>query len=291
MKPELLDPILACPYCRGRLERSADGWRCAADGRTFGRAGEAPVLFVEEDLKRFASRIEAAGQMKAEYKPGLGSRTKNLVKRAIGSTYHLPTSKTATDAWKTVESEFSLDVGSGTKSGSERQVNLDIGPFAGVDVIGSAERLPFADDAFSLVRSFAVLEHVRRPTAMIAEMHRVLRPGGFVYTEVPFLQHFHAYPDDFQRYTTEGLKEAFRAFEILEVGVCVGPSSTLTAIVADWFEMWSFSERRIVNDALRAIPLVLMLPVKYLDVFLMKNPRAHELASGVYVHARKPARA
>ena len=285
-----IESILACPYCSVKLDRSADGYTCSTEGRAFKRSGEVPILLIDDDARRFAASLESAGQMQAEYRPGVFSRTKSAVKRVIGSTYHLPISPVVTAAWKSVGADLGLDVGSGASPGQPNQVNLDIAPFRGVDVVGSAEHLPFVTDSFALVRSFAVLEHVRRPNSMIAEMLRVLRPGGYAYTEVPFLQHFHAYPDDFQRYTTEGLKEAFRDYEILEVGVCVGPSSTVTAIVADWFELFSFSQRRLVNDALRAIPLILMLPVKYFDLLLMKNPRAHELASGIYVHARKPLR-
>jgi len=35
---------------------------------------------------------------------------------------------------------------------------------------------------------------------------------------------------------------------------------------------------------------VLLLPLKYLDRLLVKNPRAHEVASGIYLLARKPER-
>ena len=135
----------------------------------------------------------------------------------------------------------------------------------------------------------AVLEHVREPTKMIAEMYRVLAPGGVCYTEVPFIQHFHAYPNDFQRYTVEGLKQAFAAFEPLETGVCVGPGSALTALAGDYAELWTFSENRSLNDLARLVPLLLLWPLKFVDGFLVRrSPRAHEIASGVYLLARKP---
>lgn len=45
-----------------------------------------------------------------------------------------------------------------------------------------------------------------------------------------------------------------------------------------------------MNDLARAIPLTLLLPLKYLDYLLVRNPRAHEVASGIYLLAKKPVR-
>ena len=51
--------------------------------------------------------------------------------------------------------------------------------------VGSAERLPFADDAFDLVTCQTVLIYMRDPPAVIAEMVRVTRPGGVVLVVEP----------------------------------------------------------------------------------------------------------
>jgi SAM-dependent methyltransferase len=57
--------------------------------------------------------------------------------------------------------------------------------------VGAAEadaaRLPFADGAFSLVAAHAMLEHVPDPRAVLAEMARVLRPGGVLCVVGPNL--------------------------------------------------------------------------------------------------------
>ena len=45
-----------------------------------------------------------------------------------------------------------------------------------------ARRLPFADDSFDMVSSESLLEHVRHPADAIAEMHRVAKPRGLVYS-------------------------------------------------------------------------------------------------------------
>jgi len=50
---------------------------------------------------------------------------------------------------------------------------------------GVGELLPFPDNSFDLVVSLAVLEHVENVPAVVQEAYRVLKPGGYVYFEVP----------------------------------------------------------------------------------------------------------
>ena len=50
---------------------------------------------------------------------------------------------------------------------------------------GDATRLPFADDTFDCVVTSEVLEHIQADTAAIAELFRVLKPGGMLGATVP----------------------------------------------------------------------------------------------------------
>jgi SAM-dependent methyltransferase len=92
-----------------------------------------------------------------------------------------------------------LDVGCGTGALLERAARAHPGGYVGVDlssdmlgaarrklgsrvglVAGSAAALPFRSLAFDLVVSTSALHHWRDPDAALAEMRRVLRPGGRV---------------------------------------------------------------------------------------------------------------
>lgn len=54
-----------------------------------------------------------------------------------------------------------------------------------VPVIGNAEHLPFADASFDLVTCSEVLEQVNNPLRALAEMGRVLKPGGHLLVSAP----------------------------------------------------------------------------------------------------------
>ena len=64
-----------------------------------------------------------------------------------------------------------------------------------------ARRIPFPDGHFDALLCTEVLEHAVAPEALIAEMHRVLRPGGSLVLTVPFAARVHHIPYDFHRFT------------------------------------------------------------------------------------------
>jgi SAM-dependent methyltransferase len=74
-----------------------------------------------------------------------------------------------------------------------------------VDHVGPAHDLPVPDEAYEAVLCTQVLEHVPNPDAVIAELYRVLRPGGRLYLTVPLAWELHEMPFDFYRYTPHGL--------------------------------------------------------------------------------------
>lgn len=52
-------------------------------------------------------------------------------------------------------------------------------------VAADVARLPFGDDAFDLVVSFETIEHVPDPEGVLAELRRVLAPGGVLVISTP----------------------------------------------------------------------------------------------------------
>jgi SAM-dependent methyltransferase len=72
--------------------------------------------------------------------------------------------------------------------GEHARVALDLDPrglVPGRGVCGSALALPFADASFDVVGAFDVLEHCAPEQRAVAELFRVLEPGGLLLASVP----------------------------------------------------------------------------------------------------------
>jgi SAM-dependent methyltransferase len=93
--------------------------------------------------------------------------------------------------------------------------------------VADAHAIPLADSSVDAVWIQAVLEHVLDPWRVVAEIERVLFPGGVVYAETPFLQQVHEGPYDFTRFTESGHRWLFRRFERLDSGVVAGPGTQM----------------------------------------------------------------
>jgi SAM-dependent methyltransferase len=79
------------------------------------------------------------------------------------------------------------------------------------------DAIPVESDHFDAIICLAVREHVREPDAVMRELFRVMKPGGCLLLDVPFLQPEHLCPTDFQRYTRDGLERvATRAGFVVE---------------------------------------------------------------------------
>ena len=77
-------------------------------------------------------------------------------------------------------------------------------------IVGTAERLPFADASFDVVLAIQVLEHVFDPQVASKEMYRVLRPGGELIILAPQSGTLHLVPHHYANLTRFWLFEQAR---------------------------------------------------------------------------------
>ncbi len=110
---------------------------------------------------------------------------------------------------------------------------LDVVPGPGVDIVSSIESTPFADGSLDTIYCTQVFEHIPKPWLAVEEIRRILAPGGMAIIMAPFLQAFHADPNDYFRYTLSGLESLFDHpdFEIIESGAWGGAFSVIVDMI------------------------------------------------------------
>ena len=181
-----------------------------------------------------------------------------------------------------------LNLGGGPRRYRPTEVTLNLDAFVNVDVVGDAHRIPFLSDTFDTVLCNAVLEHVADPETVVAEAIRVLKPGGKLYAEVPFIFFFHGYPNDFRRYTLEGMRVLFSGLSQPHFGITNGPVSATLQSVNTLLQLVIPPRARWALRLARGLFGWTVFPLKYLDRRVCAREDAHILAGGFYVLGSKP---
>ena len=98
--------------------------------------------------------------------------------------YHPDTLEILSRPWA-----IGLDIGCGLRDRVfDNLVTQDIYPTPTSTIVTRPEDSPhFADGVFDLIVRDSLLEHVPDPVALLTEAHRLLRPGGKIFGDVPFL--------------------------------------------------------------------------------------------------------
>ena len=166
---------------------------------------------------------------------------------------------------------------------SNRVYSIDVS--ADVDVFCDGHDLPFVDGAFDAVVTTAVLEHVLYPERVAAEITRVLKEGGLLYSELPFMQQVHEGAYDFTRYTMSGHRRLFNHISEIDSGMVAGPGTALVWALENF--MLAFVVRPPLRRVTKAISRLAFAWIKYFDLLLEGNPAAMDAASCTYLLGSK----
>lgn len=321
---ERLRSLLACPDCRTGLESQPSGRDGSVGAPAGGPApggGAAPsgasvapepseVLRcpecgqrypVLEGVPQFLDRLrydEAVGRF--ESLPGTGLLSKQGDTgglRGLLLRYPLllgpPIARDADGAqrWERVASLFREVEGLGMNLGSQGTaplpdlVSFDADRVPGVELVGDAHHIPLLGDSLGLVVTTSVFEHLQDPRKAIAEVFRVLAPGGILYFEVPWMYEIHGCPADYQRWTPMGLRILMEDFEILDDGPIGGPASVTARMIRGL--LFSVTPGRHLRYLVRILATWLLFWMKYLDAWIPADRRT-PFAQGFWILARKP---
>lgn len=161
--------------------------------------------------------------------------------------------------------------------------SLDVNPQRQPDILASVEAMgPVGDGSADAVFCVEVLEHVGHPESAVAEIRRVLRPGGCLIGSTPFLLGIHDAPNDYYRFTRHGLQRLFREFEEVELRERNGYFASGAVLIYRRFAL----DAPLSGLALLCTPLMLLLALglEWLDRLIP----SHEGTTGYFFVYRKP---
>lgn len=110
-----------------------------------------------------------------------------------------------------------LDAGAGelryaSQFSSHRYLAIDLAvgdaqwDYSRLDCIADLTALPLPSASFDACLNIVTLEHVRQPALVLAELARILKPGGQLLLVAPLEWEVHQAPHDYFRYTCHGLR-------------------------------------------------------------------------------------
>lgn len=99
-----------------------------------------------------------------------------------------------------------------------------------IDCHDDIQDLRFPDATFDAAVCVDVLNHVPRPDKAISELHRVLKPGGEIWVQLPFLFPYAPHPVDLWRVSPDGLRIWMKDFDETVCACNYFPGTRLVAM-------------------------------------------------------------
>jgi SAM-dependent methyltransferase len=232
--------LVVCPVCRsdltlGRERIHCNNAACARSDSGFPWIERVPGLIdfdrgiVSEDAliaNRGSSAIARGGHIWRRLSHAMRSLSgvQPAIDHRAAAFLDFVRRKTGSDATVLIIGGATMSPHSPFRAATDmRLVVSDIYYSPSTDVLADGHFLPFRDSNFDGVVAQAVLEHVLDPALVVAEIYRVLKPGGIVYAETSFMEQVHEAAFDFTRFTHSGHRWLFRNFDEIQSGASNGP--------------------------------------------------------------------
>ena len=111
----------------------------------------------------------------------------------------------------------------------------------------------FLIQKFDFVLCSSVMEHIAKPWVAARNIENVLKPNGKLFWTTPWVQRIHGYPNDYWRFTPNGVKQLFSAIQWSWEGYEVIFNGLNSSVLFDWNEGLKDPAIEVGGDGLRAI--------------------------------------
>lgn len=172
---------------------------------------------------------------------------------------------------------------SGSRINSYLSIDVEESPYhrgTNLDMVWNGQSIPLENDSITCVLMTEVIEHLPEPSIVLAEIRRVLIPGGFLVLTLPFLYPLHEPPSDYARYTPyfiESLASKL-GFIIISTRRFGGWNHSF----AHFMILWLQSKKH--NPALSTAMHILLLPLYLLMLlFDSRKSRFHKFEESMFL--------
>lgn len=174
-----------------------------------------------------------------------------------------------------------LNAGSSTVRYGTNCINVDIQNKPNVDVICDIHNLPDSLGNFDVIICNAVLQYCISPQTVARQFFRVLKPGGWLFVDAPWVQPYCPDTPAKFRFSKDGLRTVFSDFEIVEIGPSIRPGSAFAFLGVQI--AYDLTSNKYVNFALAQIAAALLYPFRR-----VKTKQENKTAGAFYMICRKP---
>jgi SAM-dependent methyltransferase/uncharacterized protein YbaR (Trm112 family) len=301
MKYPSFEHLLICPQCKASLSRKEDHFYCTGSGCgcSYPIVFDVPVMISCNNTVFKQSDFFTQAPPDIFFKQYRSPVLRFLKKMKPDVTLNYTSKKNYAAIGDELAKKEKVSIlivggsidGNGIRELKERlpantiMVESDVAHGPNTNIIFDSHEIPFANNVFDLVIVQAVLEHVLDPFACVAEITRVLKEGGAVYAETPFMQQVHGGQYDFHRFTFLGHRRLFRHFREVSSGLVAGPGSSLAWSLR--YFITSFARSKRADQILSYMAHILVFWVKYFDYILNNNKASLDAACGYFFLGKK----
>lgn len=166
--------------------------------------------------------------------------------------------------------------------GSQHELKADV-------IADLNEPLPIESGAADTVISLSVMEHLREPRIFLGEAHRILKAGGRMVLQVPFMWRVHEAPYDYFRYTRFGLRYLIEKAGFADVEVYSQTGFwTMWTLKFNYQTLGLLRGPRPVRKALELLLRVVWALDQRAARLLDRHMKGEDETAGYFVVARKP---
>ena len=166
----------------------------------------------------------------------------------------------------------------------------DYHPGHQLDLTWDGKTIPLDAQSIDTVFMTEVLEHVHKPSEMLQELRRVLKPGGILFLTVPFTWPMHELPYDYHRFTPIALRAYLEeaSFDVKDIQLLGGWDHSLALQIGLWLTNASMGERKRKIAKLLAWPVYSYLMHKGINECTeIRNHQMHIGIAGIATATHK----